>query len=209
MYPGGDLHDLGKIDGINQWDTLSRNLRTNRSEILLNVNEVDNASAIISTLNNRVFKLLKGTYESGFYDEHYGESGRGPEVPLYNVSSILHSSTNQAIETATGSTTTKDTIEKLRHSTDLSWCRSTNTNVNCTEGCLFDLETDPCETTNEIKSNPDVAARLYRRLEEFAAELVPQTNREPDPASDPAFYNNTWCTWLDDELCVKTNKVSS
>ena len=58
-FLGGDPETLGTIDGINQWDTLSKNLSTNRTEVLLNINEVENASAIITT--NGRYKFLQGT----------------------------------------------------------------------------------------------------------------------------------------------------
>ena len=58
-FLGGDPETLGTIDGINQWDTLSKNLSTKRTEVLLNINEVENASAIIT--NNGRYKFLQGT----------------------------------------------------------------------------------------------------------------------------------------------------
>lgn len=55
---GGNIADLGKIDGINQWQTLSENTPTNRDEILLNINEVQKTSAILA-IGGR-YKYLKG-----------------------------------------------------------------------------------------------------------------------------------------------------
>lgn len=55
---GGNLNDLGTLDGVNQWDTLSLNKSSSRSEILLSINEVDNASAIIT--NNGKYKYIQG-----------------------------------------------------------------------------------------------------------------------------------------------------
>ncbi|XP_044260600.1 arylsulfatase B-like [Tribolium madens] len=175
---GGDVAQLGKIDGIDQWDALSNNNPSNRSEILVNIDEVDNNFAIIWDK----FKLLQGSYNEGLFDQYYGESGREPENPTPNPNETT---------------------------VDLSWCRTPNQTpiLNCTGGCLFDLDKDPCETTNIIDSEPEIAKQLYEKIEKFWKELVPQRNKDTDPKSDPIFYNNTWCTWLEDAWCYKTTNI--
>jgi arylsulfatase B len=65
---GGDLADLGKIDGVNQWEALSNNLTVNRSEILLNINDVTNTSAILS--QDGRYKFLQGTRRSSLKNNH-------------------------------------------------------------------------------------------------------------------------------------------
>lgn len=55
------MSDLGDIDGINQWDVISKNESTQRKEILLNINEVENHSGILG-YNGR-YKLINGRYE--------------------------------------------------------------------------------------------------------------------------------------------------
>lgn len=102
---------------------------------------------------------------------------------------------------------TNETILEMRSQTDLSWCRDSDQTpiLDCTEGCLFDLDEDPCETTNIIEKHPEIAFVLEKKLEEYNKELVPQKNQKPDPHSDPKFYNNEWCTWLDDEWCPRSS----
>lgn len=56
---GGNVNDLGQIDGINQWDTLIQDAPTQRKNILLNIDEFENTSAYIG-YNGR-FKLVNGT----------------------------------------------------------------------------------------------------------------------------------------------------
>lgn len=55
---GGDLIDLGEIDGVNQWQILSENRGTGREILLLNIDEVYKTEAAIYSR----FKLLRGKY---------------------------------------------------------------------------------------------------------------------------------------------------
>ncbi|XP_044261434.1 arylsulfatase B-like [Tribolium madens] len=192
---GGNLKYLGKIDGINQWETLSYQKPGKRAEILANFNEIDNVSAIITGQ----YKLLQGRHSIPEYEHYYGDSGRNHGDPPYNFTAVLSSSTNRAIQNSIK-------IVNLRGETDLSWCRSANQTpiMDCTEGCLFDLESDPCETTNIIQREKIIAGRLFKRLLEFSQVLVPQQDPVFDPDSNPQFFNGTWCTWLDSEYCPKS-----
>ncbi|XP_018562425.1 arylsulfatase B-like [Anoplophora glabripennis] len=196
---GGDVRDLGNIDGINQWDVISKNLTTTRTEILLNIDEFENQSGILGYEGR--YKLVNGTYRNGLYDQYYGETGRGPENPPYNIQLIINSLANQAIQTiGDQSPLFPQDIFNMRRLLDMSWCRDRNFTPNfvCRGFCLFDIYSDPCETTN-IVNNPiysDVFQNLQARLSEFYRQLVPQTNQPIDPRSNPRRANNTWWNWL-------------
>lgn len=60
MFSGGNVDDLGKIDGINQWDVLKEEAPTERTEILLNIDELQNTSGYIG-FNGR-YKLVNGEW---------------------------------------------------------------------------------------------------------------------------------------------------
>ncbi|EFA05056.1 arylsulfatase B precursor [Tribolium castaneum] len=201
---GGNLADLGPIDGVNQWPTLSLDTPSPRSEILVNINEQDNTTSIIT--DNGRFKLVTGAFEGGTYDGYFGDSGRSPDTPPYDPFAVLQSETNIAIQELTQTPITRQQIRVTRAQIDLSWCRNDSFRppLNCSQPCLFDLENDPCETTNIIEENPEIAERLLRRIADFFEVLVPQGDSTIDPNANPQRYNNTWCTWLDDDWCVKT-----
>lgn len=150
---------------------------------------------------------LVGTFNSGDDDRYFGSSGRGLEIPPYNVTSILDSYTNLALQTLNPRSITKETIAQLRAEADVSWCRTSDIDINCAKGCLFDMHEDPCETTNIIELKDGVTKKLRERIEELSVGVVSQPRLAFDPKSDPVNYNNTWCTWLDDELCTKTENI--
>lgn len=55
---GGDLKDLGEIDGIDQWRLLSEGRGRGRDKLLLNIDEVLKTEGAIYSR----FKLLRGNY---------------------------------------------------------------------------------------------------------------------------------------------------
>lgn len=55
---GGDVRDLGEIDGVNQWCMLNDSLPSARDRLLLNIDEVSKTEGAIY----KQFKLLRGTY---------------------------------------------------------------------------------------------------------------------------------------------------
>ncbi|XP_060532631.1 arylsulfatase B-like [Cylas formicarius] len=201
---GGNISDLGKLDGVNQWTTISEDQRGSRNEILVNIDEELNYSGLIGYKGR--YKLLNGTFQGGIYDGYYGESGRDTSNPSYDLDMILESDVNKAIQSISNQRQlTKRRINYIREQLDISWCRNQQIpeDLVCSGFCLFDIRNDPCETRNIIDQHQKIAERLKKRLSEFYDNLVPQTNKPVDLASDPKLFNNTWCTWLEPELCSK------
>lgn len=54
---GGDLKDLGEIDGIDQWRVLSEGYGRTREKLLLNIDELSKTEGAIYSR----FKLLRGS----------------------------------------------------------------------------------------------------------------------------------------------------
>lgn len=55
---GGNIHDLGEIDGIDQWKSLAHDLPAPRDRVLINIDERANSEAAILGRH----KLVKGMY---------------------------------------------------------------------------------------------------------------------------------------------------
>ncbi|KAK9872817.1 hypothetical protein WA026_019601 [Henosepilachna vigintioctopunctata] len=158
------------------------------------------------------YKLLNGTIQSGFFDTFSPEPTSLKQMD-YDVAAILNSPVNKAIEESKSNPVMLDEtlITGLRkYSSALRQfpkCMNKPENPEiCKKYCLFDLWIDPCETENLIndRSKAKIVSTLKTRLQTFWRQVSPQTNKNVDVNSNPAKYNGTWCTWLDDELCVKT-----
>lgn len=47
LFLGGNFEDLGKIDGIDQWKSLTDTLKQVRSKVLINIDETSGEEALI------------------------------------------------------------------------------------------------------------------------------------------------------------------
>lgn len=92
-----DVSDLGNIDGINMWSALSSGKQSPRSEVLINVDDIENYAAI----RRGDFKYVIGITSTG--KSWLGENGR-PELengdgtlPIQDPEMILKSRTGVAL----------------------------------------------------------------------------------------------------------------
>ncbi|KOX74856.1 Arylsulfatase B [Melipona quadrifasciata] len=201
---GGDLKDLGEINGIDQWCVLSEGYGRGREKLLLNINEVSKTEGAIYSR----FKLLRGSIENGYYDGYYGDFGRTLETPPY-TKVVLKSIVSQSlIHHLGGPVTQPSTMLQLRRDgtvqcdTNLTYSdRSLLTYCNVTE-CLFDIVNDPCETKNVAKVYVRIAKDLNRYLEHYGHILVRQMITRIDWLADPRRRNNTWEPWMNSGAAI-------
>ncbi|XP_066603644.1 arylsulfatase B-like isoform X2 [Prorops nasuta] len=197
---GGDLQDLGVIDGMDQWDVLSEDEGRIREKLLLNIDEVQKVEGAIYSR----FKLLRGTSDSGLFEDYYGDSGRTQIIMNY-TDNILKSSVSQSITFHLGGPVTQpSTMVQLRKeatvdcgpkNTSSYYFKSTSIACNTTE-CLFDIVNDPCETTNIAEQYPRVTRELDEFLEKYGKILTRQIRPAVDWLADPKRKNNTWEPWM-------------
>lgn len=192
--------DLGKIDGVNQWPLLSKGLSRNtpRPDILLNIDEVFGYEGILSSDGR--FKLTNGSFQKGIYDGYYGDSGRAANTPSYDLFSVLNSKVNRAIIKSSGLQIpiTPLSVYLMRNELEVNPKNTSTPSLTCTS-CLFDLKSDPTETTDVSVKYPDIKNKLQSSLDNYRAQLLPQTNKPVDPASNPKNCFGTWFPWLDAE----------
>ncbi|XP_076164519.1 arylsulfatase B [Ptiloglossa arizonensis] len=202
---GGDLKDLGEIDGMDQWCVLSEGHGHGRDKLLLNIDEVFKTEGAIYSR----FKLLRGSIDNGYYDGYYGDSGRMIETLPDYESIVLKSSVSQGITSHLGGPVTQpSTMKQLRREATVQ-CRPNTTyfnrhiftTCNVTE-CLFDIVNDPCETKNIVESYPRIAQDLDLYLERYGNILVRQIKLPIDWFADPRRRNNTWEPWMNSGAAV-------
>lgn len=199
---GGNLKDLGNIDGVDQWPVLSEGRGYARDSIVLNIDEVTKTEGAIY---NR-FKLVRGSVKRGYYDGYHGESGRNREVPLYNTTRILKSAVSGSISAHLGGPVTQPSamISLRLQATVQCFANTTyyshpirNTFVTCNETeCLFDIVNDPCEMRNIAKQYPNRVQHLDKLLEKYGQLLQKQMKHPIQWLADPRRKNNTWEPWL-------------
>ncbi|XP_076290004.1 arylsulfatase B isoform X2 [Lasioglossum baleicum] len=202
---GGNLQDLGEIDGMDQWQIISEGYGRGRDTLLLNIDEVFKTEGAIYSR----FKLLRGSLENGYYDGYYGDSGRMVEVLPYS-DLVMRSSISEVITHHLGGPVTQpSTMAQLRQDAMTFNCRPnityyrrySYTTCNVTE-CLFDIVNDPCETKNIVEAYPRITRDLDLYLEKYGRILVRQTKVPIDGLADPRRRNNTWEPWMNSGAAV-------
>ncbi|XP_063973449.1 arylsulfatase B-like isoform X1 [Diachasmimorpha longicaudata] len=189
---GGNVNDLGIIDGINQWSTIKRGQSGNRKSLLVNIDETVNREAAILGQ----YKLLKKG-AMPLYDGHSGNNvdDGDPAAPPYDLEKIASSATSRAIFRTTGTLTRSRKMLDLRARSKII-CKPFTDIANCSETCLFNLSSDPCETTDISSDHPEVIEALEDIIESYRSVLMNQTNAAVDSRSFPMYHNDTWMPWL-------------
>ncbi|XP_003696648.1 arylsulfatase B-like [Apis florea] len=208
---GGDLKDLGEIDGIDQWRVLSEEQGRGREKLLLNIDEVMKTEGAIYSR----FKLLRGSIGNGYYDKYYGDSGRTLETPPY-TEVVLKSAVSQSITYHLGGPVTQpSTMIQLRreatvqcHPNVTYYYRHSFTFCNVTE-CLFDIVNDPCETKNIAEAYARIARDLDLYLEQYGRVLMKQIRKPVDWLADPRRRNNTWEPWMNSKAAIYVQNIGT
>ncbi|XP_029838444.2 arylsulfatase B-like [Ixodes scapularis] len=192
---GGDPSNLGEIDGISQLDTLRHREKLPRTEIVLNIDPIENVSAIIVY----PFKLMQGDDQGGHYDDWYPFMGNvtrtqkdareGCEASVvYRV--MKHSG---FVVTCGQDPVTYATSVKCGEKDPTKACKP------IVKPCLFDLSKDPCEYNDIAAENIEVFELLKAKLRKYTASSTPPANVPADPRGDPALHNNDFVPWGDAE----------
>ncbi|XP_015182415.1 PREDICTED: arylsulfatase B-like [Polistes dominula] len=191
---GGNLNNLKNFDGIDQWNTIKKGRRSKRNSILLNIdNKIKDEAAIIGN-----YKLLKNSNYYN-YDGYFGDNGTDSSYPKYKTLDVISSLAGRAISTVAKKKLTSEKIHELRQSTKVT-CKHPNNLMDCTDHCLFDLSTDPCETTDISKYYPKITVHLRNYIDVYRKVVVNQTYNGVDPRSYPEHFNGTWMPWISDDL---------
>ncbi|XP_076749579.1 arylsulfatase B [Xylocopa sonorina] len=195
---GGNLKDLGEIDGVDQWRVLSEGRGSARDKLLLNIDEVLKTEGVIYSR----FKLLRGSVDNGYYDGYYGNYKEKPEsLTAYTYTDdVLRSVVSQSMYLG-GPVTQPSTMSRLREEATIH-CEVNVTHYhgyafttcNVTE-CLFDVVNDPCETKNVAEAYSRIAKDLNLYLEQYGRILKKQIRVPVDWLADPRRRNNTWEPW--------------
>lgn len=90
------------------------------------------------------------------YQKYYGDDGNDPSYPKYNVTQVLTSPAALAIASISTLELNADKVMKIRKKATIVYGKFTDF-ANCTnQTCLFDINKDPCETTDLASKYPEV-----------------------------------------------------
>ncbi|KAF5269794.1 hypothetical protein FQA39_LY08575 [Lamprigera yunnana] len=204
---GGDPELLDPtLDGLDQWSSLVYDLASSRSDMLVNIDDVDRTAAV--RFHN--WKLILGTPDNPAYDSYIGDSGNDVIYEVkYNVSAVSQSLAAKSLEKVSFSTVLPEEYRIYRNQAIIRCVHSKGRATPCDLAggavCLYDIPRDPCEENNLAKYFPNVVRSMKRALLEYKSGSIAQINLNPDiEKDDPKLFQYTWNPWLDcvDATCT-------
>ncbi|GIX76166.1 arylsulfatase J [Caerostris extrusa] len=168
---GGEISDLGKIDGVNMWKALMYNLPSPRIEILHNIDPLNGMSA----LRRGDYKLVIGT--TGDANAWYKPSGFDDFETPPSIDEWVFK--NNSL------------VKRIFEESNL-WMLKTadiwriNATVSCTQPppddngdcdpnqspCLFNIAADPCEYYNLASKYPRIVKSMMEILKRYNTTAV-------------------------------------
>ncbi|XP_077999882.1 arylsulfatase B-like [Glandiceps talaboti] len=163
---GGTLIGNKKLDGYNQWETISQGAPSVRQEMLLHLDPM--YTAIKNTKNdrwaeNKYFNIsMRAAIRKGEWKLITGAAGNNSWMapPESENKSIHPESRNGKVVQ------------------------------------LYNIDKDPNEQLDIADDNPDIVTDLLQRLERYYQDSVPPYFPQQDVKhANPALYNNVWSPW--------------
>ncbi|XP_050492008.1 arylsulfatase B-like isoform X2 [Bombus huntii] len=222
---GVDRIQLGNIDGFDLWPSLVSGKISPRSEIVINIDDLADYAAIrrgdFKYIIGRTETGIAWLGASG--DPSEGVSPRyDPYKVLYSKTGVAISGIITAKQAMELNKKKKENIrivydtssktnfqEKILTSEDIIEMRKkAQIKCNVTEKdkipcepmiapCLFNIEQDPCEMVNLAERNPVILTIFETILIRHRLTVIPPSNLDGDPRSNPSLWNNTWTSWAE------------
>ncbi|XP_054166666.1 arylsulfatase B-like [Oppia nitens] len=184
---GGNVQDLGPIDGIDMWNVLNNNLKSPRKHVLHNIDPLWNVWAL--RYNN--YKLISGSVFNGDFDGWFLPPGESIHLSLNN--SIAH----QTCEVYKTLKQINYNFNELIKQVVVNCNKSLKSECHPTvKPCLFDIQSDPCEYNNIYDRKPDIVDHMLVVLSTYNASAVAPGNKPVNWRANPALHNYVWDIWM-------------
>ncbi|XP_054266980.1 arylsulfatase B-like [Macrosteles quadrilineatus] len=202
---GGDVADLGEIDGADHWLGLMSGTRLPlpRHEILHNADEKTG----LASLRVGPLKYINGTHLLGFLDIWSGKDTKY-QIPIETyVSQVLGSDVANhlsKIQSVKNTTLTIDKIKNTRSMLKVVCKNKIKNKKNKTDlcdktPCIFNVHKDPCEQENIyiVVKDTGIVKDFENRLQRQNRNAVKPQNKPLDIKANPDLHNHTWISWQD------------
>lgn len=190
---GGVPADLGDIDGVSHAEALATTSSPPRMELVVNIDPIDNYSAIIAW----PFKMVAGVAEKGAFEKWYPIVGNvtwdsAKPMEQCKASTVTRTLNDLGLDPVCGS-------PGAAYATPIE-CGARDPSKTCdprAAACLFNLAEDPCEYNNVATQHPKVVEKLTEKVRLYNEASAPPANVPHDPLCDPGLHENAWVPWGD------------
>ncbi|XP_054166668.1 arylsulfatase B-like [Oppia nitens] len=182
---GGHTMELGPIDGIDMWKVLNDNLKSNRKELLHNIDNSWNVWA----LRSGNYKLLYGQTFDGQFNNWYQPPGESIVANKQSIVNYKESNVYKLFESMSYNIKPMKQILIKCNAKRQYLCEP---KVNA---CLFDIRSDPCEYNNLYHQKPEIVQSMLKLLDNYNTSIVKPCNQPYDEKADPIYHNNWWSVW--------------
>ncbi|XP_077531163.1 arylsulfatase I-like isoform X1 [Haemaphysalis longicornis] len=188
---GGNVDDLGSIDGVNQWETLSRGAPSKRRELLLGFSVLTNTGAYRSGR----YKLVVSPSD-GSWDEFREEPPGNVSLAIDLNQLMADSAVAQTLAKFYNTGTPPAAKPEWRQYASVCCGSELGSNFRTADSpYLFDVVSDPCETKNLAGERGDLVASLREKLFAAASITVPTAENIMEANSIPECNNCVWGPW--------------
>ncbi|ODM97123.1 Arylsulfatase B [Orchesella cincta] len=195
---GGNVTNLGQIDGLSLWNTLTTGESSPRHEFLYNLDDIYNNSAV----RFESWKLIQGNistldFDPIPWDGWYGHYPYNTTVADL-VPQILGSRVATALQSI-GFSLETDTVKRLQEAADIK-CNETLPEIACNpyaEPCLFNIVEDPCEKRNLAGEESTLVAQLLALLNSYNSTAREVIDLSHNPEAAPYNWDYVWTNWKD------------
>lgn len=196
---GVRLPQRSSLDGLNMWETLSRQLTSPRREIVHNIDPIYPYTSYMSGK----WKYVKGTVNPT-QDTWLGDipTTENPQADTYTTDLLYASEAWQVLSKYGKRKLKKRDILRLRDQATMVCLKEqqNNTVIDCDPlavPCLFNIAADPCERNNLAEQLPNVVQMVEQSLAKARLKVVDPLNKPYDPRADPGLNGFQWTYWLD------------
>lgn len=202
----GDLNGTKRLDGVNQWDTISKDAATPRKEVLIGML----SAAAVSKINEQ--RLSKECHE------YIPKTIRRCKKKVFEFHKKCKAKKEKNCFTYKGSKWCDRAairrgkwkllvgIQKPGNwipapgSGAKKYCSSLYENQSHLQ--LFDIKRDPSETTDMARRNPKKVEKLMAKLEKYKSRAVPEWFLPGDIRGSPKYNGGVWGPWMSSKLTM-------
>ncbi|CAL1279729.1 unnamed protein product [Larinioides sclopetarius] len=204
---GGNVEDLGPIDGIDLWQALVNDAPSPRTNMLQNLDTIDGTAAF----RQGHLKLCNGTTSTN-YNSWYGPSGLGPTdtATTYDwvfkngsiVRDVLHEMDMWIVENP------DHMYQNLRLTCEEPSSNETSQCDPSKKPCLFNITADPCEYYDVADQHPDTVDEILKIVQNYQLEEMKPQDRACDASANPMCHHFMYVPWLDPDYYQECDFLS-